>query len=470
MATSYPTLLAEIERFRQQTQNARYLVALSGGLDSTVLLHLLAQDKASQNRTQALYVDHQIQAQSAQWGLHCQTLCKAWSVDFQCVKVKLEATKRQGLEARARKARYHALHQALNSNTLLLTAHHQRDQAETFLLNLARGSGVAGLAAMPYQKPIQLEGSEQTWHVRPLLNVPYKELEHYAKHHHLNWVEDPSNLDNRFMRNHIRNRLLPEYEQACPVIQQQIERAVNHQSEALNLLDRLAYQDLIEGEYNDHAIKLSSYVQLDWASLKNVLRYWAKRAFGLALNYDQLEWVKRYGLDETASSASLKLQTGSLRLYRGSLYYVIDKTHDYRFNLKEFSENIKSDWGQGRGWLEASKAKVFTLVLPVDWVNKHQAQLSIGNLASLNSHKPVVNRKTKKWFQEQSIPSWQRPFWPVLFLDETPLFLCGGSINKARLSEDLTENLQPLLSAQDSNAEQIQYTFSERDVIRFFQG
>jgi len=466
LKTLYPTLLAEIERFKQLTQAQRYLVAFSGGLDSTVLLHLLTRDNLSLKRTQALYVDHQIQSESAAWALHCQTICKNWMVDLQCVKVTLDTKTRQGVEAKARKARYQALYHALQPNTLLLTAHHQRDQAETFLLNLTRGSGVAGLAAMPYQKTITLESGEQSLHFRPLLKVPYSELVAYATRHKLSWVEDQSNYDNRYARNQVRNQLLPEFEQACPVIQQQIQRAASHQAEALDLLDRLAEQDLKLGEFNQYSIKLVSYQKLDWPSLKNVLRLWAKSCLNVSFNFDQLAWIKRYALDAKSVSASSKLQHGALKLYREKMYYVADIYKEYEFNLVDFTARLKSPSQFESGLRCTMPMPTFELLLPQEWLNKYHAKLTIRNLKESDQ----VNRnKLKKWFQEQGISTWQRVSWPILCLDNLPFLLCGANLKKGALNPEQFQKHYAQLGCLHEESKTIRYLFAEIDVIEFFQ-
>ncbi|MBN2865524.1 MAG: tRNA lysidine(34) synthetase TilS [Thiotrichales bacterium] len=466
MQLSYPTLLTEFEQFKKQTEHRSFLVAFSGGLDSTVLLHLLAHDAELHARTRALYVDHQIQSESAVWGLHCEKVCHNWAIPFQSIQVTLGTEHRQGLEARARKARYSALYKALLPDTLLLTAHHQRDQVETFLLNLTRGSGVAGLAAMPYQKSMTVQNHKKTDHIRPLLRVPYQELVAYADHFMLDWVEDPSNLDHRYARNLVRNQLLPQFEQACPNIQSQIAKSAEYQAEAFGLLDRLAEQDLKRGVFNVHCITLSSYAELDWPSLKNVLRYWGKTLLNVQFSADHLEWIKLYGCDQCSATASLKMRSGSLRFYRDNLYYVVDSYNNYSFNLSEFKAQL-SDQSKGASRLEEHfETRQFDLTLPHLWVHEYKDRLTVRNL---REGEPFNRQKAKKWFQEQGVPTWQRGFWPVLFLDETPLFLCGADIKKGWLSPELVDRYQAQLMHNDAGSEKVSYRFTEHDVVSFFQ-
>ena len=466
MKSEYPTLLIEIEHFKRQSATDDYLVAFSGGLDSTVLLHLLAEDPECLTRLNALYIDHQIQVPSADWGVHCATVCKQWSLPFRVVKVNLRAATRQGIEALAREARYQALHAALTPNQVLLTAHHQRDQTETFLLNLSRGSGVAGLAAMPYQKTItltrpsqsdgQIDGQHQyeNRHIRPLLRVPYSELVAYAKQHQLEWVEDPSNQDTHHQRNFIRNKLLPQFEQAWPLIQQQIERTSSHQAEALTLLKRLAEQDLNAGEFTEYSISLSSYHFLDWTSFKNVLRYWASSFLKVQLSFDQIAWVKLYGVGESGSSASLKLREGSLRLYRNVLYYVSDLLGEYKINFSDLTPDARSTFQQ-------KSVREFEVVLPLSWLEERVDDLSVRNIMADDK----VNRKRlKNWFQQQDVPPWQRPLWPVVCLQGRAFILWGAA---GFFDGECAKRLQDELSLCNSAEQKVHYTLTELNIISF---
>lgn len=453
MPIQTPTLHSEILRFKAEFKDvSRVVVAYSGGLDSTVLLHLLATDFEFKPELQAIYIDHQLQIESSQWAEHCSAVCSALDVSFEAIKVDVKAKSRKGLESNARNARYQALHHQLNSGDILLTAHHQRDQAETFLLNLQRGSGVAGLAAMPYQKSVALAKCESATHVRPLLYVPYRELFDYAVKHQLNWVEDSSNLDVKFSRNQVRHQLLPAFEQACSNIQQQIQRSARHQSEALQLLTRLAEQDLQTGVYSKISIDLASYQQLDWSSLKNVIRYWAESQFNLKLGYEQLEWLKRYARDLPSPSARLKLSKGELRFYRTKLYYVIDNKSDYVIDIEDLSQSVKNDDSVRNEYQ-------YSVVLPLDWYQENSANLTVRNIKYDDyGH----SKRLKKWFQKMGIPIWERTGWPVLCLNNQPLTLWGAE----RIFEnEVAVKFEVLMSKQVTNQEQACFYLTESEIV-----
>ncbi|KAF1690418.1 tRNA lysidine(34) synthetase TilS [Pseudoxanthomonas taiwanensis] len=182
-----------------------FVAACSGGLDSVVLLHRLAAEPAVRARgLRAVHVHHGLQAGADAWADHCRQLADALQVPLQVERVQVPRDSGLGLEAAARQARYEALARALAPGEVLATAHHQDDQAETFLLRALRASGPEGLGAM---RPLRRFAGG--WHWRPLLEVPRATLEAYARAHGLAWVEDPSNALADPDRNFLRLQVLP---------------------------------------------------------------------------------------------------------------------------------------------------------------------------------------------------------------------------------------------------------------------
>ena len=183
-----------------------YLLAYSGGMDSHVLLHLLADLQSAKKipPLRAIYIDHGLQTIAATWAQHCEKITSALAIPYQSIALNLVPKQGESLEAVARQARYKTFAQQLQPNEILLTAHHQNDQAETVLLQLLRGSGVDGLAAMPVIKPFQAGQL-----LRPLLPYSRYDLECYAQQHQLNYIDDPSNINTDFDRNFLRQDILP---------------------------------------------------------------------------------------------------------------------------------------------------------------------------------------------------------------------------------------------------------------------
>lgn len=215
-------------------------MAHSGGLDSTVLLHWLAgQRDRLPGELLACHVNHGLQPQAPAWVEHCRVNCETLAVPFRALSVLARAAPGESPEAAAREARYRFLQALLDARAVLLTAHHRDDQVETVLLQLFRGSGPAGLAAMPV-----LSRLGEGWLLRPLLHVSRATLVDYADRHGLRWVEDPSNHDTRIPRNWLRHEVLPQLRTRWPGLDAAVSRSAGLCAEAVAVLAREAREDL----------------------------------------------------------------------------------------------------------------------------------------------------------------------------------------------------------------------------------
>jgi tRNA(Ile)-lysidine synthase len=213
-------------------------VAYSGGLDSTVLLHALvsvlrAADFPFRFGLSAIHVNHGLSPNADLWARHCQSFAEKLDVPFVAAKVNVQARSGEGIEAAARKVRREALF--AHASDVIAMAHHADDQAETVLHNMLRGTGLRGAGGIPgFHGRI----------FRPLLSVRKETLQHYALAHGLSWIEDESNADPYFTRNYLRHEVLPTMRARFPQAVEQIARAARKFSEAQELLDELALQDL----------------------------------------------------------------------------------------------------------------------------------------------------------------------------------------------------------------------------------
>ncbi len=245
-------------------------VAYSGGVDSHVLLHALCALRAEHAWTLgAIHVDHGLHPDSAKWSAHCLHVCRELGVA--CVVERVERPR--GGEGGARRARYARLARHIGPEQVLLTAHHLDDQAETVLLQLLRGAGVRGLAAMP--ESMAFAGGRL---LRPLLGVRRAQLLQYARLHGLRWVEDTSNLELAYARNMVRHQLMPLLRQRWPHASESLARAGAHAAEAAALLDALAAQDLEPAAVGAaHTLSIPVLRRLSPARRRNALRYWIRR-------------------------------------------------------------------------------------------------------------------------------------------------------------------------------------------------
>jgi tRNA(Ile)-lysidine synthase len=257
-------------------QPDRLVIAYSGGLDSEVLLHALAELRASFGaELLALHVDHGLQQESQAWSEHCASRASELGVEFRLLQVEVDVHSGRGTEAAAREARYAAFRSQVLHGDWLLSAHHKDDQAETLLLNLLRGSGPAGLAGIGEVQPFG-----PAWLVRPLLSYSRDELRQYADAHDLAWIDDPSNEDRRFDRNYLRHEVFPVLRARWPDASSRLRQSAILAGDAALLLDQLADNDLKNLGSRADRLSLSGLSALDTERQRNVLRY-AIRELGL---------------------------------------------------------------------------------------------------------------------------------------------------------------------------------------------
>jgi tRNA(Ile)-lysidine synthase len=252
---------------------SHFKVAYSGGLDSHVLLHALSVLRAEHRFSlSAIHIDHDLQTGSEEWGRHCAGICASLDVQYAVKRVRVTGVAEEGLEAAARRARYAALAAALDPGDTLLTAHHCDDQEETVFLQLLRGAGVAGLAAMPAKTVL---GHGQI--VRPLLGFSRTALHAYAQEHRLTWIEDPSNRALHLRRNFLRTEILPRLTHYWPAHSSMLARTAHHAAEAMGLLDEVAETDLAACRqavaHSPQALSVNALLALSMPRQRNLLRY-----------------------------------------------------------------------------------------------------------------------------------------------------------------------------------------------------
>lgn len=263
MAESLAALLPEYPR-------VSLCVALSGGLDSTALLAALAPLRRAQRwpRLRAVHIDHGLHPNSPLWAEHCRAVAGRLRIPLAVLRVRVERPPGASLEAAAREARYRALEGELADSEVLLTAQHADDQLETVLLQLLRGAGLPGLAAMPSVAPF---GRGRL--ARPLLAMERGEIEAWARARGLEWIEDDTNADERRDRNYLRRRVVPSLRARWPSASRAVARTARHAAEAQRLLDLLARADASRAAVGG-ALSVKRLRALGAERRRNALRYW----------------------------------------------------------------------------------------------------------------------------------------------------------------------------------------------------
>ena len=289
------------------------VIALSGGIDSVVLLHFLNSHYPGNIR--AVHINHNLSKHSKDWSLFCKELCHKQGVEFKSIDINIKTS--SNVEENARKKRYNSLKSELSKNEVLCTAHHQEDQSETFLLQLFRGSGVAGLASMPKMKSFA-----DAFLYRPFLNISKQLIVDYATKYNLDWVEDDSNINLNFKRNLLRLEFIPKLESGFEGVIKNISRSAYHQSEALKLINDLAKIDI--EKFNlviNHKIQVLSLIQLPERRVANVLRYYiAQRGFLMPSNKVLTELISVLRAKDDAK-VILKWHLYEVRRYDNELYF-----------------------------------------------------------------------------------------------------------------------------------------------------
>lgn len=312
-----------LERLAPWRTAPSWCVALSGGLDSSVLLHLLATLRARHDLPvlRAIHVHHGLQPAADAWPEHCRQLCDGLGMELLVRHVQVAQA--ASVEQAARNARYDAFAGALRPGEVLLTGQHRDDQAETLLLRLMRGAGLRGLSAMPSQRSL---GAGML--VRPLLDISRGELLAHAREHDVPWIEDPSNEDTRFARNYLRHQVLPALLSRWPQASRSLARAASHLGEARELLDELAQQDLAAAlEPCRHSwlalpsLSLSRLAELSPARQRNALQFWLSAFTRLP---DTEHWAGWNDLRDARPDASpvWRLTDGELHRSGERLYWL----------------------------------------------------------------------------------------------------------------------------------------------------
>ena len=403
----------------------RIAVALSGGLDSVVLLDTVCKAQANnkQSHIYAFHIHHGLQKQADDWLIFCEKLAKKYKIHFDFRLLHLTGNQEQGnIEARARAGRYEALTDLCTEYGIndLLLAHHQNDQAETVLLQLLRGAGVAGTAGMPSSRELKIKDGKITlW--RPLLEQSKQELEAYAKEHKLKWIDDPSNQDSKYRRNAIRKTIVPALEKLQPEAIANLARSAGLLGEAQTLLNRLARQDAKTIFIKD-GVQLKQLLELakkDLPAANNVLRYWLKMNELTMPSQERLAaWWRDLNTVKTGAQLEWTHDEKSIRLWRGILQ--IEELKPGKWVFKTIPN--------------ASK----TLGLPSQWFKEAQKNGLITQKDRSGSEKIQIKantpRKTlKNLFQEGDIPPWQRNA-PLLYINNELIAVAGVGVSYPHLT------------------------------------
>jgi tRNA(Ile)-lysidine synthase len=435
-ATLIPNVLLN-SLFAQLGEHRHVLVGFSGGLDSSVLLHLLVCVRGQlipDLMIRAIHIHHGLNPLADSWVKYCQQQCEQWQIPLEVMRVSIDS-RHNGIEAAARIARYQAFSSYLAADEVLLTAQHLDDQCETFLLALKRGSGPAGLSAMPAKMPFA-----HSQLLRPLLAFSRKILENYARVWQLQWIEDNSNQNDRFDRNFLRLRVLPLLNQRWPHFAQATARSAGLCAEQEQLLDELLADNLQQLQNPDGALSIEGLLLVSETKRAALLRRWLAGGGASMPSQSQLQrlWLE-VAMSRQDAEPQLTLGVHQVRRFRQHLYLLSPLVE---INMQRLL------------WAVAEEASVKEMVVPPEPL---VLPANLGVLSFTTSSGQAIrtaaiseeisvrfglqgdikivgryhSRRAKKIWQELGIPPWQRERIPLLYFGEQLIAATGVFVTQA---------------------------------------
>ncbi len=406
-------------------KTGKFWIAYSGGMDSSVLLHLFYALKGTiSNEMEAVYVNHGLNSMSEEWRELCREQCKAYRLGFCAIDINAPCPDGESVEAWARERRYTLIAEKMREDHILFSAHHRDDQVETFFLQALRGAGPRGLAAMPVVKTFT-----KGFHVRPLLGYTRDELAGYALENRLVWHDDESNRDTAYDRNYLRHEVLPNIEKKWPAYRNTINRLIGHQQEYKVLLDQLARDDLQRALWKGSMnLGITVLKTLDAARQKNLIFYWLDTLRLAAPSCKHITNILAELINtDTDKSPCVNWPGVEVRRYRDLLYaFKPLKRHDnkqeYHWDLHKpmsiSGETLMASPATGSG---VSKAAVENTDLTVRYRRGGEKIY----LATSSCSKSV-----KRLFQEKGVLPWYRDRVPLIYINDQLAVIPGFCVDK----------------------------------------
>lgn len=432
---------ADIANRREEKPIDSIAIAYSGGLDSSALLQLAQHYAATRGKELwAFHVHHGLSPNADDWARHCECECARLGVRIEVRRVSLAERGKDGIEQAARNSRYAALGQLcrLRRVSLLLTAHHLDDQAETVLLQMLRGSGVAGLGGMENANVAPgLLGDSQTVMARPLLGVPRSELERFVTSQNIRYVEDESNNDSRYARNALRHQVMSSLAAYFPGFQQRFARSAQHARAAQRLLDEVAAHDFAACRDSEYIV-IDRLKQLSGDRIDNLMRYWFASN---GVRMPAAAWLSemREQLFDARDDAQVCVTHPDceIRRHRGRIFLVP------RYEMIASSESVVTFRWQGEPYIhfpEFDGSIHFEYAakgIDGDWLLKQDLMIRLrtgGERLKLAHNRPT--RSLKQHYQALNIPAWERLRLPVILAAGRLLFAAGVGMSRQDLPYD----------------------------------
>ena len=410
--------------FKQQQYN--FTVALSGGVDSVVLLHVMhvLKQEMPKLKVSAIYVNHGLSEYANDWQAFCQNLCVELDIPFNTAQVTISPQTRTSLEAQAREARYKALDELSAPQSVILLGQHLNDQIETFLLRLKRGSGLKGLGAMQAMRELQ---SGRICY-RPLLNITRSDIEHFATAFNIAHITDDSNTDERFDRNFLRARVVPELAMRFKGFEQCAGRSIELLQQQQALLDEYTQIDLSQSLNDQQALCISQIIHYSDVRITNVVRAWLSLFTQVMPSQKQLSQIINQAINAQADAKiQIDLVDGQVRRHQGYLYFVTQKSivNDDELITHELTLN------DGRVLTKQSGAGI-----RAPHANEQVSVRFNYNSARIKPLKKPGSNSVKHWFKDAKVAPWLRSQVPLIFYNDELVQVVGYFISEKHYDEN----------------------------------
>ena len=411
MSKKTSSALDIIERQIKPLLPNKFCIAFSGGVDSTVLLHVMKNIIDEKSQIRAIHINHNIVDNSKVWTKTCKSICKNFGIDIEIISLELTHNG-YGLEAAARDERYKKLKEKLYENEYLLTAHHEEDQMETVFLRMARGTGLDGLQGIN-EKYSFGEGII----FRPMLEVSKTSVMDYAKEHQLKWVEDSSNQDTHFDRNFLRKKIIPQFRERWPSIASSVSRLSQLSAQNIKILNQIAEED-IGPIANMNELPLAKLLDKSFERANNMLRY-IILANGMSIpSMKTLQDGLKEMLDPETDKSVIAWKDYCIRKYKNHLYFLSNS------DLEPNKVDVRIPWeigktvnlGENIGTIEATFIHGDGLS-----IEKCKNKLTISYRQGGELIKPIghrINKSLKNLFQENQILPWMRDKIPLIYYQD----------------------------------------------------
>ncbi len=434
-------------------------VALSGGVDSVVMLHacvqlraqMMAQIQSVSFTVKAVHIHHGLSPNADNWLAFCKDLCEKHEVEFTFLKVGVNQQSRKSLEELARNARYAAIDELASPDSLVLVAQHEDDQAETVLLQLKRGAGPKGLSGMARQ----FTKSSSVEYARPWIaaGIGKQDVLDYAQQHQLTWVEDESNNDQAFERNFLRNEVLPILKGKWPQITKTISRSANLcaiQNELVESLAKEALHKIIDAAGSLSIIGLQA---LPHSLAAEVLRMWTTIQSSLTPSLAQLNEIQKLCEAKADQVGVVQIRGWQCRCFNQYLYWVENSSvvtkpyQSFKIDVKELDEGGITRENLTIGLLNpsAKEAEQSDCVLTIA-AEVHDINVTFGDLQrKVKMYGKRPTKTIKAWMKEWKIKPWRRMAVPILMInDEVFAIVTEETINICYLYKESEAYPHPL--------------------------